>query len=230
MDGLGKYFYKGAFFMYHFEYVTKKQAKPVKEELLDIIHEVQDILREEFTFRYDFVGSSQRNMITQDVKSNLGFDFDVNIEPNDDNENYTAEELRTKIRDAINQVAPQYGYSYCEDSTRVLTIKKINHKKSKIIHSCDFAIVYTYKEDEQERQKYIRYNKQSNYYSWEQQGKSFENLPKKIKFLKDNGLWNELKDYYLDKKNTNTDPDKHSRSIFAESVKEVCDKNGYEDN
>ena len=54
------------------------------------------------------------------------------------------------------------------------------------------------------------------------QGQGFEYLPGKIQWLKDNQLWNDLKDYYLDKKNNNQDPNKHSRSIFAESVNEMC--------
>lgn len=126
--------------MHDFQYVTKKEAAPIKAELLDIIHEVQDILRDDFTFRYDFIGSSSRNMITQDIKSNIGFDFDVNIEVNDDNKEYSAKELRTILRNAIDKVATKYGYNYCEDSTRVLTIKKVDRNKSRIIHSCDFAI------------------------------------------------------------------------------------------
>lgn len=35
--------------------------------------------RSDFTFQYTFIGSSSRNMITYDAKSNIGFDFDVNI-------------------------------------------------------------------------------------------------------------------------------------------------------
>ena len=57
--------------MYHFEYVTKAEAAPVKKELIAIINAVQDLLRDHFTFRFDFIGSSARNMITQDVKSNI---------------------------------------------------------------------------------------------------------------------------------------------------------------
>jgi len=34
-------------------------------------------------------------------------------------------------------------------------------------------------------------------------------------------------DYYIYKKNVNDNPEKHSRSLFAESVAEVCRKNGY---
>ena len=37
--------------MHDFCYVSKKEAAPVKAELLDIIHEVQDIVRDDFTFQ-----------------------------------------------------------------------------------------------------------------------------------------------------------------------------------
>ena len=92
--------------MYHFEYVPESQTKPVKKELLEIIYAVQDLLRDKFTFRFDFIGSSARNMITQDVKSNIGFDFDINIEVNDPEDTYRAEELRHLIRNALDRVAP----------------------------------------------------------------------------------------------------------------------------
>ncbi len=211
--------------MHDFRYVSKKEAAPAKADLLDLIHEVQDIVRDEFTFQFEFVGSSSRNMITYDAKSNIGYDFDVNFEVNDDDENYTPKQIRTIIRNAIDKVAHNHGYDYCEDSTRVLTIKQKDHKHAKILHSCDFAIVY-YHED---GQKYIRFNKETNRYTWEFQGDSFESLPEKIDWLKDNDLWESLKEYYIEKKNKNTNSDKHSRSIFAESVNEMCQKNGYFD-
>ena len=49
----------------------------------------------------------------------------------------------------------------------------------------------------------------------------------KIDWLKGENLWGELQDYYIYKKNRNDNPDKHSRSIFAESINEMCQKNGY---
>ena len=94
--------------MHDFCYVSKKEAAPVKAELLDIIHEVQDIVRDDFTFQFTFIGSSSRNMITYDRKSNIGFDFDVNIEVNDYDENYEPKEIRTIIRKALDKVARQY--------------------------------------------------------------------------------------------------------------------------
>ena len=210
--------------MHDFRYVTKNEAKPIKKELYQILYEVQDLIRDKFTFSFTPIGSSSRNMITYDAKSNIGFDFDINIEVNDDNEDFEPKEIRTIIRTAIDRVAPRYGYKSCEDSTRVLTIKKVNTFTSRIIHSCDFAIVYNCADG---RQQYIRFNKDNNYYSWEYQGKGFADLNKKTDWLKKNGLWGNLQDYYIEKKNANENPDKHSRSIFAESINEMCQKNGY---
>ena len=72
--------------MYHYEYVSKRDAKPYRDEFLDIIHEIQNLLRDKFTFSYKFVGSSSRNMITCDFMTNKGFDFDVDFYINDDEE------------------------------------------------------------------------------------------------------------------------------------------------
>ena len=210
--------------MHDFRYVTKKQAQPIKDELYQILYMVQDLVRDNFTFSFTPIGSSSRNMITCDAKSNIGFDFDINIEVNDDNEDFEPKEIRTIIRTAIDRVAPRYGYKNCEDSTRVLTIKKVDTSHSRIIHSCVFAIVYNCGDG---RQQYIRFNKDNNYYFWEYQGNGFVGLEKKMDWLKRENLWGELQDYYIYKKNCNDNPDKHSRSIFAESINEMCQKNGY---
>lgn len=210
--------------MHDFCYVSKREAAPIKAELIDLIHRVQDYVRDDFTFQYYFVGSSSRNMITYDRKSNVGFDFDVNIVVNDDDEQYSPKEIRTSIREAFNRFVREYGYDYCEDSTSVLTIKKKNVLQSKIIHSCDIAIVYDCNDG---RQQYIRFNKDKQNYTWEYRGGAIELLPSKISWLKSNNLWGELLDYYIYKKNVNDNPEKHSRSLFAESVAEVCRKNGY---
>lgn len=210
--------------MHDFCYVSKREAAPIKAELIDLIHRVQDYVRDDFTFQYYFVGSSSRNMITYDRKSNVGFDFDVNIVVNDDDEQYSPKEIRTSIREAFNRFVREYGYDYCEDSTSVLTIKKKSVLQSKIIHSCDIAIVYDCNDG---RQQYIRFNKDKQNYTWEYRGEGFELLPSKISWLKSNNLWGELLDYYIYKKNVNDNPEKHSRSLFAESVAEVCRKNGY---
>lgn len=208
--------------MHNFVYVTKAEAKPVRDELYEIIHEVQNIVRSYFTFQFKCVGSSKYNMITYDRNSKIGFDFDFDFEINDDEEEYSPTEIRHIIKNALDRVAPKYSYKYCEDSTRALTIKKVNTLTCRILHSCDFAIVHNCNDG---RQQYIRFNKDRNNYTWEYQGKGFKGLENKIAWLKYNGNWGELQDYYIDKKNFNSNPDKHSRSIFAESINEMYQKN-----
>lgn len=204
--------------MYNFRYVTKKEFLPVKKELIEIINKVQDIVRNEFTFRYDFIGSASRNAITMDECSNTGFDFDVNIRVNDDDENYNAQEIKSILINAFNRVVGNYGYDYGEDSKRVITIKVKDRDNSRILHSCDFAVVYDCSDG---RQQFIYFNKAQQTYEWQYQPKGFYQLEVKMQKIKNNGLWNALRDLYLYKKNTNNDQKKKSRSIWAESVNEI---------
>lgn len=225
MGGLGT---KGDI-MYNFEYVPASEWKPVKAELIRIIQRLQNEVRNDFTFQYHFVGSSQRNMITRDPKSNIGFDFDVNIEVNDPDENYSPAEIRNILRKGLDRVTnpdgvPLFRYDYTEDSTRVLTIKVKDKASSRIKHSCDFCIINNCHDG---KQQYIRYNKRQNYYSWEYQPKGFYQLPEKIDFCKRNQLWQEVRNCYLDKKSSNCDKHKKSRSIFAETIHQICQQNGY---
>lgn len=215
--------------MYNFQYVDPKQLSSVKKELIQIIHSVQNEVRQYFTFQFHFVGSAKRNMVTYDVKSNIGFDFDVNIYVNDDC-NFSAEEIKTKIRLALNKVVHRYGYDNAEDSTRVITIKVKDRKNSKILHSCDFAIVNDYIDhDGGERQEYIHFNKKQKSYSWQKQPQGFYLLDEKADWIKDYGYWQDVRELYLYKKNHNNNPHKHSRSIYAETIHEICQKYGYYD-
>ena len=215
--------------MHEFEYVPKEEWKPVKDELFEVIHKLQKEVSDQFTFQYRFVGSSKRNMITRDLKSNTGFDFDVNIEVNDPNEDYSAQKIREILRKGLNKVTnpygyPSFGYDYTKDSTRVLTIKVKDRTNSRILYSCDFCIIYQCEDD---RQQYIRYNKKQNSYSWEYQPRGYMALPTKIEWIKKHGLWQQVRDTYLDNKNKNTDTNKKSRSIFAETIHQICQQNGY---
>ena len=168
-------------------------------------------------------------MITRDRSSNTGFDFDVNIEVNDPDEDYSAKEIRDILRNGLDKITNPYGYSifkydYTEDSTRVLTIKVKDKANSCILHSCDFCIIY---ECADGRQQYIRHNKKQHSYSWEYQPKGYYNLSDKIEWIKKHKLWQQVRDNYIDKKNTNADHNKKSKSIFAETIHQVCQQNGY---
>ena len=139
-----------------FQFVPKKEWLPERDKLEDLIHDVQDEVRNHFTFSYNFIGSTKRNLITRDMKSNIGYDFDVNIHVNDDKEDYEPDQIKMILKNAFDKNAWKYGYDYCEDSTRVLTIKVKDFFHSRILHSCDFCIVFDCNDG---RQQYIHFNK-----------------------------------------------------------------------
>ena len=214
--------------MYHYEFVSKKQRAPIKKDLIAIINEVQDLLRNEFTFRFDFVGSDMLNMVTYDPKTNIGFDFDVNIEINDEECKFTEEEIKTKLMLAFKKVIRKYGYDKVENSTSVITIKYKDRQNSKILHSCDFAIVNNYVDETGcDRQEYIRFYKKQNTYSWVKRPKGYYMLPEKAEWIKENGYQEEMRKLYLEKKNHSSDQHKHSRSLYAEAVHAICQRYGF---
>lgn len=132
--------YRGVLYMHNFSYVSKKEAAPYKNEIISLLKLVQKEVKEYFTFRFDFVGSSSRNMITCERNGNIGYDFYVNIEPNDPEEKYPASNIRRFIFDAIQKHMGKYGYAKIENSTSVITIKAIDRDNRRIEHSCDFAM------------------------------------------------------------------------------------------
>lgn len=220
--------------MQHDFYFISKNNPEVKrayKDILNMLKEVQDLVRKKFLFRFDVVGSYKRNMITYDAKSNVGYDFDFNIEVNDGDDRYTPKQLKDILRNAIGKVCVKYGYDFPEDSTRVLTIKMKDRKNASILHSCDFAIVNNYIDDEgYEGQEYIHYAKSHGNYTWCEQPDGYYMLPDKIDWIKENDLWESMRDLYIEKKNKNDNPNMHSRTIFAITVHEICQKYGFYEN
>lgn len=208
--------------MYHYDYVTKKEAAPYKKDLIDLIHEVQIEVSDGygFTFQPTFIGSSSRNMITYDPGTNVGFDFDVDLEVNAAEDEYSAKEIRNALRWALEKCRRRYGYNKCEDSTRVITLKVIDYWRSKIQYSCDLAIVRNGKIGKE----YIRFNKNQRSYTWAEQGQPYKKLEARADWLKKHGCWMQVREVYLEKKNSNMDMNKRSRALCAETINECYDR------
>lgn len=208
-----------------YEYVSKNEYQPVRKELEEIIKEVQDFVRDKFTFQFKLVGSGSKHLITREVGGNKGFDFDYNLILNCEAGHYWKPDFAKKaLMNAFNEVVKGTRYDYPEDSTTAITIKVKDKKHSKIIHSYDFAIIYypDFEEDEDSYFKYVRYDKQSDKYTWKIRNCS-KNYDGKIEWLKDNvdGYWQEIKDEYLKVKDANNDPNKHSFQLYYEAVNNV---------
>ena len=208
--------------MRNFEYVTKREYSSVKKDLIKLITLVKKEVSDYFDFNFSFIGSVKTNTITREINSNIGYDFDVNLRVNDGDENFSAKEIKKILMNGFNKYNYLFSYDYCEDSKRVITIKVKDRNNSRILHSCDFAIVYDCSDG---RQRYIRFNKNQDSYSWEYQPKGFYQLEERKELIKQAGLWQEVRDLYLYKKNNNVDINKKSRSIFAETINEIYKQN-----
>lgn len=212
--------------MYHFEYVPYEETKPYRNEFIEIVEEVIRRLEGKLKIKYYFVGSSRndRNMITYDPQTYSGYDFDINLRimsPVD----YSPAEIKIMVMNAFNAVAMYKGYEYCKGHTRVFTLKKRNLRFpfKDVEPSCDFAIVREFTDKVGHKHKqYIHYQKSNNQYSWNEQTKSLD-IDDKVNWLRNKGakVWNEVRDLYLRKKNNNTDINKKSRALFAETINEV---------
>ncbi len=212
--------------MYHYEYVDPNETEAVRKRFEQILSKVQDYLAGEIDFDYYLVGSGKRGLITRDPRTNKGFDLDYNIELGPNFRVYDPMDTKLEIINAINRFVPGYGYRHCEDSTSVITFKLIDSMWSVIEHSCDIAIVSTQGKGKDKRQMYIRHNKINGDYTWQQRGRGY-NIDPKVNWIRQKGLWEDLKTLYLDKKNFNDNPDKRSRALFAEAVHEICQQNDY---
>ncbi|MCD8194691.1 MAG: hypothetical protein LUD22_00045 [Coprobacillus sp.] len=219
---------KGTLNMYDYEYVTKKEVKELKKILMSLINEVQDYLRRDyFTFRFDFnVGSGSRNLVTRLKGGNEGFDLDCDIRVNYDDDQYSASDVKHILMNAFNKFNRKYGFDFCEDNTRVFTIKLKNRANSKILYGCDFAIVNDYTDEEGYLcQEYIHHTKGiANSYQWEEQPDQYYTLLEYLDYCDENNLKEEIRDEYLRLKDY-YGPNRSSMEVYYETINNVYQEN-----
>ena len=153
----------------NYEYVNWEEARPVKVGLNSINQKMQSYMRNnhpELLFDVDLVGSAKRKLITREVNGNQGFDFDYNlvISKPPQGKIWDAEVVKQFFMDAADFAVSGTGYSHPKDSTRAITIKKVDRKNSRIRHSCDYAIIYY---EDAHTYYYLRNNKTNGSYSFE---------------------------------------------------------------
>lgn len=211
---------RGIKFMY--EYVEKEEYQPVRKKLEEIIHSVQDLVRDEFTFQYQLIGSGGRHLITRIKGGNQGYDFDYNLILNGPGEGkiWMPEFARVTILNALKEAVKKSPFNDPNNKTSALSIKVIDQKNSRIVHGCDFAVVYYPENQDSHYYKYARFNKADSSYTWEER-KLSRNVDEKREWIDVNNHWPQVKEEYLKLKNRNVDPNKVSFSLYHEAVHNV---------
>jgi len=203
-----------------YEYVTKAELQPAKEQIEKIITDLHTSLRKEkVTFEVKLIGSGGKNLVTKVVGGNNGYDFDYNFVIQKDAE-LSPKDLRLLFVRKLGEIISNTNYSDVSNGKQSFTIKVVDKKKKQIIHGCDFAIVNEYIDDQNNFRQEILVQYANNLYHWEDKPIS-KNYSTKVSNLKANGLWNEVREEYLKIKNNNRDGNKKSYTMYYEAVNNV---------
>jgi len=203
-------------------YVDKKIVKKHNKLFYDAISEVRPKIKEKgITFQYRLVGSAKRHMVVSD--DNQGFDCDYQIILMTNKNNFSCEEIKDLFIDKFDESFVDRGFKHSEDSSRAITIKKINIKQSKVLKAYD-VVILKWKKDG----FYILNNDKAKEKG--EKGKyTLEKLPRTEKYaenakmIRGSEMWEYLRKIYLKKKEEETE-ERKSFQIFNNSVNETLDK------
>lgn len=167
----------------------------------EIMKELEADLREEkdINSQSSLVGSGGRNMVTINGNSNV-IDFDYNLEIISCDCWGNLNSLKEKVKLSFDRVMSNRGLGYVNSSTSVLTSKEICFRdcqgpKFKI----DVCIICKNEDGSWER---LIQDKTCIYprFYWNIAPRS-KNYGKKVKYIKDEGYWNEVRAEYIELKN-----------------------------
>lgn len=215
------------------EYIKRKD--PIKRaaredferKLLPLVRKYlrQDFGKKKWTFNEFIVGSTKRNLI---LVGNEGFDMDYQLRFDRMPEKYKADakEMKELFRGYFDRAIREsrLPLTCCEDSTHVLTIKKIVN--SKITYSYDIALIRLDSAGQFVILKNEKKKRDDDYHYV--QIPSCENFSKKYKKVRTTQAWVLLREIYKSKKdkyqNVCKDDRPASFTLLGQAVNEVIQK------
>ncbi len=211
--------------MYHF-IEDKEFLGKMRKVCSDIVNQlVQEINKGDLlNVKAYLVGSGARNLITQNANNSIDLDYNLDIiESKCDIRK--GDIIKEYVRKNFNKVLKRNDWEDCQDSTSALTTRKMKFTEgNQTPFSIDLAITTRDGSGNLYRliHKKTGFVSQDEWY-WNEIPKS-KGLDKRIKWLKDNNKWGELRETYLDNKNMylkRNDYNHPSFVCYIEAVNEV---------
>ena len=181
----------------------------------------------EMTAKAYLIGSGKKNLITQNGNESVDLDYNRQI---DGCFCMQGNEIKKYVMEQFNYVLEDCDLPepYCKDSKSVITLKKKAYIKGKKTEfGIDIAIV---RQNGDCIERLI--HRKTGYvccdeWYWNQVPNS-RSINEKVKKIKDDGLWNEVRDVYLKKKNMYLSRQKTrehpSFNVYIETVNEIYNK------
>lgn len=192
----------------------------------DIVNQlVQTINNEGFlTVQAHLIGSGAKNLITQNGNEPIDLDYNL-VVINSEWDIYDCKKIKEYIKEKFNYVLENNDEHDCNDSKSCLSTKKMHLEgDDSTKFSIDLAIVC---EDQDGAWHRLIHKKTGcvdhDEWIWNISRNSKE-LTNKVKWIKDNNLWSELRNAYLDKKNMylkRGDNEHPSFICYIEAVNEI---------
>lgn len=212
--------------MFHFTDDKEFLAK-LKSACSDIVNQLKQEINNDnkLTVNTYLVGSGARNLITQDGDKPVDLDYQLELiecafkNPKD---------IKEYVRKTFNVVLAANGWNDCSDSTSVLSTQYMQFVKGNNTNfKIDLAII---SKDDKGNWWRLIHKKTGNFYTdswvWEQ-GRDSKGLETRVKKLKDNDCWEEVRKTYLNKKNyylVRNDYNHPSFICYIETINEIYNK------
>ena len=214
--------------MYH--YIEDKVfLKDMKYLCSNIINQLVQLINNDSVMEVEahLVGSGARNLITQNSNEPIDLDYNLYIADFGDFSSSNEREIKEYVRKQFNIILKRNGWSDCMDSTSVLTTEKRHFTKGNHTEfSIDLAIVFNNRDGWHR----LIHDKTGfaalDRYCWNIVPNS-RDLFDKVTDIKDEHLWNEVIDVYLEKKNMylrRQDYNHPSFNVYVETVNQVFNK------
>ena len=225
MGGMGE---KEIVIMYH--YIEDKVfLKDMKYLCSNIINQLVQLINNDSVMEVEahLVGSGARNLITQNSNEPIDLDYNLYIADFGDFSSSNEREIKEYVRKQFNIILKRNGWSDCMDSTSVLTTEKRHFTKGNHTEfSIDLAIVFNNRDGWHrlihDKTGFAAWDR----YCWNIVPNS-RDLFDKVTDIKDEHLWNEVIDVYLEKKNMylrRQDYNHPSFNVYVEAVNQVFNK------
>ena len=208
-----------------YEFVYESEAKRYRSDCSRILKKTCELLRAKgISAQFTLVGSGAKNMITRNGDGPYDLDYNLLVVKADD-EYRDPRLLKDTIRNALNKAVGGKFFSDAQDSTSCLTALLYFKDTPNVKFSFDVAITTKNKNGNYMR---LMHNKNVyalglDQYTWNEVPNSHQ-VEDKADELKKAGVWQKVRDRYLEKKEMYLSRQYHDHPsfvVYVEAVNEV---------
>ena len=200
-----------------YKFVYESEAKRYRSDCSRTLKKTCELLRAKgISAQFTLVGSGARNMITRNGDGPYDLDYNLLIMKAEERYWNDLRLLKETVRNALNRAERREFFSDAQDSTSCLTALLHFKDTPNVEFKFDVAIIAKNRNGNHMR---LIHNKPWNQYTWNEVPNSHQ-----VEELKKAGVWQKVRDRYLEKKEMYLSRQYHDHPsfvVYVEAVNEV---------